>query len=279
MFTPRLIFYSHVTASFNYDYKLDQQKIFDAFSNRDYAIYDYMIELIDEASDEIGANKRFEDIKEESGDKEYRRKYGQIHQERNRMISTKQDVKDEIKRFRTLTQSNLWLPNKIDIQGNFKFTYELIESSIDLIFKIYKVIKLFIPYMYKKFTNKDFKDLEYETYKSQAFEKVNIERNIRNKLLHIKWFFKSIGYNHYEIWNYPSEDDVKKRDPIYYDKLKFYIPTIYCFGTYETHFYRMIQDELLKISETQSTEINNFLNPSYFKDEEMIGGDIDDINF
>jgi hypothetical protein len=41
----------------------------------------------------------------------------------------------------------------------------------------------------------------------------------------------------------------------------------------------MIQEELLNVSETQSTEINMFFNPSYFEDEDEMGGDIDDINF
>ena len=272
-------FYSHITASFNYDYDIEQQKIFEAYTLKDYAIYDFMVELIDEASDEIGANKRYEDVKEESGNKDYRRKYGQIHQERNRMITTKQDVKDEIKKFRTLTQSNLWLPSQIKVVGDFKFTYELISFLLQLGLSIYRFINIWIPYMYKRITDKNYKDIEYEVYKDNHFSTINIERKILNKLLHIKWFLKSIAYNTYEIWNYPSEDDVKKRDPIYYDKLKFYIPTIYCFGTYETHFYRMIQEELLNVSETQSTEINMFFNPSYFEDEDEMGGDIDDINF
>ncbi len=272
-------FYSHVTFSFNFNYKIEQQKIHDAYALKDYSIYDYMIELIDEASDEIGANKRYEDVKEEAGDKDYRRKFGQIHQERNRMITTKQDVRDEIKKFRSLTQSNLWLPKPIKVVGNYNFTFELINLFIAFSFSVYKLFRLFIPYLLKKILNTISKETTYEDYTKHYFETVNVERKILNKLLHIKWFLISIGFNKYEIWNYASEEDVKKRDSIYYDKLIFHIPTMYCFGTYDTHFYRIIQNELLAATQTKSSEINWYFNPGYFKDEDMMGGGVDDINF
>jgi hypothetical protein len=108
---------------------------------------------------------------------------------------------------------------------------------------------------------------------------VNIKRNADNKMHFIEAFLDSIGYNKYIIWDYPSEEDVKKRDPIYFDLMKFYIPTKYCFGTYDTHHYRIIQKELLDASQTESKEINWFINPNYFEVEAEIGGDKDDIHF
>jgi hypothetical protein len=271
-------FYSHITGNFNYDYKIENQKIFVAFEQNDYSIYDYMVELIDELSDELGANKRFEDVKEEDGDKDYRRKFGQIHQERNRLVTTKQDSRDELKKFRTLTQSNLWIPNKVEVTGTFRLLMSLITILYSLKVIIYEIFTIYLVYYFKKIlymTN----ETTLSEYKERRYNAINLKRNIQNKLLFIDWFLKSVGYNKYEIWNYPSEEDVKKRDPMFYDQLFFYIPTLYCFGTYETHFYRMIQAELLAATNTNSAEINWFLNPKYFNNEVENGGDKDDIDF
>ena len=90
-------FYSNVTHNFSLGLNIEWLKIREAYKNKDYAILDWMVILIDELTDEAGAMTYMDDLKDLAGAKEYRRKFGQIHQERNRMISTKQDVMDEVK--------------------------------------------------------------------------------------------------------------------------------------------------------------------------------------
>ena len=121
--------------------------------------------------------------------------------------------------------------------------------------------------------------MTYEEYKEVRYNAVNVKRNVQNRLFYIDAFLGSLGYNKYEVWNYPSEEDVKKRDPTYYDLQYFFIPTKYCFGTYDTHHYRMIQHELLQRTKENSKEINWFINPNYFEVEAEIGGDKDEILF
>jgi hypothetical protein len=307
-------FYSHVTGTMSYIYDIEQTKIHKAYELRNYAIYDYMIELIDEASDEIGANKRFEDVKEEDGDKDYRRKFGQIHQERNRQITTKQDVKDEKKKLRSLTQSNLWLPERVEQRGTSRFIIKAIEFVLSIFYFFYNIIMVRIPFIfYFKTENKMIKIVkyifliitiimtifnnnmmiilfliflkfnpgeEYLSYYEYHYKRINIKRTIDRFVLHIDWYLFSIGYNKYIVLNYYSEEDVKKRDPMCFEKLDFIIPIIYCFGTYDSWFYKTIQKELLNESTTQSKESNWFKKDKYFVNEEEKESDsIDDYSF
>ena len=256
-------FYSHITGNVSYKYDVKHQKIHTAFNEKDYSIYDYMIELVDEASDEIGASKRYEDVKEEDGDKDYRRKFGQIHQERNRIITTKQDVKDEIKKFRTLTQSNIYLPFKVEQRGQNKWIYNIIEFIYNVKFFFYKLFIVWLPFrLAKLFTHLDD---DYEEYQQAQWRSINYRRKQYNKLLHISWYLKSIGYNKYEIWDYPDENDVKKSNKEYFNRMIFYIPIKYCFGTYDTHHWKNIQRELLEHTKTESCEDNWFINMPYFE--------------
>jgi hypothetical protein len=269
-------FYSHITQNVSYDFNVNHRKIHKAYENKDYAIYEYMVLLIDESSDETGANKRFDDVKEEDGDKDFLRKFGQMFQEHNYLITTKQDVKDEIKKFRTLTQSNIWLPEKVQQKGYYKFIVTIMRMIYSIYLFFYSLIMVNLPYLFKKVFKKpvmiEIEDEVFERYidtldeyKEYHYKLKNLKRNIDNKLLHLDWFLFSISYNKYLVLNYQSEDDVKKKDPTMFNRQFYYIPTHFCFGTYDTHQYRNIQKELLDVTETKSQPINWFKETKYFE--------------
>lgn len=293
--------YSHITGSMSYQLDPEEFKINDSYNMRKYAIYDYMVMLVDEYSDDFSASARYDDMKETSGVKDYLRKFGQIHQERNRLITTKQDVKDEIKKLRNLTQSNLWIPIKVEQRGTSRMLYKFIKFIYSSWFRFYDLTIVLFRYIKQKhkisnillniliyitylifllpiylFTSYSF---EFPEFKEFDYKRINIKRHIEHRLLHIDWFLFSVGFNKYEMWNYASEEDVKKRDPSTYEKLMFYIPIQYCFGTYDTHYWSMIQKELLTHSQTVSNESNWFNKESYYKQEEDKGSENDDIEF
>jgi hypothetical protein len=270
-------FYSHITNSMSMDYDVGQQKINKAYENRNYSIYDYAVELIDEASDDVGANKRYEDVKEEDGDKDYRRKYGQIHQEYNRLITTKQEVKDEIKRFRQLTQSNLWMPVPLKVVNSRRTILRAITHVFNAFYFIYDVIVLRTSFYYLKI-RKMF-PYPFDDYKQYRYQKVNLKRRMDNYLMHVDWLLKSFSYNRYVLLNYADEEDVKKKNPDFYDQQVYYIPTIFCWGTYDTHYWRIIQEELMNRSKRSSKEDNVFDIKPYFQKEKESGDDKDDLVF
>lgn len=269
-------FYSHITQNISYDLNPNHRKIHVAYKQKDYSIYEYMVLLLDEVSDESGANKRFDDVKEEDGDKDFLRKFGQMFQEHNYLITTKQDVKDEIKKFRSLTQSNIWLPEKVQQKGYFNFILNIVSMVYSLFYFFYIIFMVDIPYLVKKlFKSEIIIEIQNEQevhkviesldeYKDYHYKLVNLKRTLDNKLLYIDWFLFSISYNKYLVLNYQSEDDVKKKDPTMFDKQFFYIPTQFCFGTYDTHYYRNIQKELLDQTTTRSDETNWFKQTKYF---------------
>jgi hypothetical protein len=253
--------YSHITSSISYDYEIKHQRIHEAFENSEYSIYDFMIEMIDEATDELGASKRFEDVKEERGDKDYRRKFGQIHQERNRMITTKQEAADEIKKMRVLTQSNLWIPKPVEQRGTGRIILAVATFIMNIPIFFYSFIVVSLSFLYYKYFKKY--QAPFEDFKEFMYKRRSFHRNIENLLYYVNMYLFSIGYNKYEIWVYRNADDVGLTEPL--EKMFYYIPIRYCFGTYDTHQYRNIQEELLSTTKSKSIEENLFKNEPYFK--------------
>lgn len=272
-------FYSNVTHTFSKELQTKWLGIREAYKNKDYAILDYMVLLIDETTDEAGAMSYLDDVKDEAGSKEYRRKFGQIHQERNRIITTKQDVMDEVKRYRNLTHSNLMIDEKVTVVGQYSWIYKIIEfiTNIPLIllymFKIYP--KVIIRTLLFVISFGFIKRIYIQDLKVYYYQKTGLKRNIENKLYYYKNFFTSIGYNHYYGYILKRAEDVEKSTADR-DEFTFYIPTTYCFGTYDTHHYKEMQEELLNISETTSSEINPFIKDPFFSKESQKNQEGDD---
>ncbi len=265
-------FYSHITYNYNLELNTRWLGIREAYKNKDYAILDYMVILIDETTDEAGAMAYLDDIKDEAGGKEYRRKFGQIHQERNRIITTKQDVMDEVKKYRNLTHSNLVIDQKVRVVGHHPIIYKVAEFITKLpllflyIFKIYpRLIGRNILFLMTFGRIQRHSKHDLITY---YFQKTGLKRNIENKLYYYKNFFTSTGYNHYYGYILKRAEDI---DKITADReeFSFYIPTIYCFGTYDTHYYKEMQKELLDNSQTVATESNPFIKNPFFSQDDV----------
>jgi len=257
-------FYSNVTHNFSMKLNLEWLKIREAYKNKDYAILDWMVILIDELTDEAGAMAYLDDIKDLAGAKEYRRKMGQIHQERNRIISTKQDVMDEVKKYRNLTHSNLVLEEKVSTVGNHMWIYHILEfiHGIPVWFLNTFVIKpKFIWSLIRR------KGLTYYDVYKPYHDKVGLIRNNESKLYYYKIFFDSIGYNKYYGFKLKRAEDIE-RVSSEKDEFKLYIPTYYCFGTYNTHYYSYMQKELLENSNTATSEVNPFVKKSFFNGDQ-----------
>jgi len=253
-------FYSYITHNFNLSLDMNWLRIREAHKNKDYAILDWMVELIDESTDELGAMKYLDDIKDESGQKEYRRKYGQIHQERNRIITTKQDVMDEIKKFRNLTHSNLVIDQKVSTLGNHMWIYHLIEFVYYIPVNLLKLFVINPIFLWSKITRKG---LSWHEIYDYYHHKTGLIRKQESKLYYYKMFFQSIGYNRYQGYELKRAEDIEKvsADRDYFD---LYIPTRFCWGTYNTHYYAPMQEDLLKNSNTHTSEVNPFEKLSFF---------------
>lgn len=259
-------FYSHITRNYNMNLETDWLKIREAYQKKNYAIYDWITLLIDELTDEAGAMEYLNDVKDESGGKEYRRKFGQIHQERNRIITTKQDVMDEVKKYRNLTHSNLVIDEKVKIVGNHMWIYNIFEYLLMKRIKTIRFIKIFPRFIWSKLRREG---LSLSDIEDEYRNRVGKYRKIENKLYYIKHFFKSIGYNRYYGFIIKRAEDIE-RSKADRDEFAMYIPTVYCFGTYDTHLYKTMQNELLSKSQVISSEVNSFDEKKYFQKSEAI---------
>lgn len=253
-------FYSNITHEFSYYLNSEWLKIRDAFKNKEYAILDWMVILIDELTDEAGAMSYLDDIKDLAGAKEYRRKMGQIHQERNRIISTKQDVMDEVKKYRNLTHSNLVLDEKVKTVGNHKWIYSIIKFIYYIPIKLLTILVIRPIFIYSFIFRKN---QTYDDIYTHYHNKVGLIRRQESKLYYFQMFFESIGYNKYVGFDIKRAEDIEKSTADR-DYFKLYIPTVYCWGTYDTHYYSPMQKELLSISQVTSTEVNPFIKKSFF---------------
>lgn len=261
--------YSRITNTYSMKYKLDWQRIREAYTSSDYAISDYAVELIDESTDALGASAWRDEEKDESGAKEYRRKYRHIHEERNRMIDARQDKSDMIKRFRTLTQSHIQLMG-VEYVNDYKFMYAFIRFILRLPLVPYKLYLRFLWFGYFKWKNKGMSFNEFEDFK---YNSGNLERDIENLLFHFEMYFKSISHINVYAKHYHNVDDVGKQDETLFDKLIMYFPIKWAFGTYEQFAFNYIQDELLARSNTKNEESNIFDKKSFFGSNTEKGGD------
>ena len=260
-------FYSHITGNMSHFLNVEDFKINESFGSQSYSINDYMVLLIDEVTDEQGAQKRLENVKEDDGQKDYYRKFGQIHQERNRLITTKQESADQIARLRRLTQSNCWIDEKVSQYGSMRLLLALITSFFNIFYFFYSIIFVVIPFAFKKLTRKT--DITLEDYKDVHYRSINLKRKLDNKLLYIDWYLFSMSYNKYVIHIYDKADDVGKHDTTLFKKHVLIIPIYMCFGTYETHFWKNIQKEQLQNSTVRSKETNWFHRDKYFEKKEL----------
>lgn len=256
--------YSHITGKFNYTYDLNDQKIYLAYQKGEFAIYKYMVEMIDEASDDIEAEKWREE--KDSGAKEYRRKYAHIFEETNRMITIKQDSSDEIKKFRSLHQSNLYIIEKVDQRGTGRDLFAIIKTILYIPVSFYKLrLKMAFGFKYMIHFIRTREKLDYGQFESTRYAMINIQRKIDNKLYYVDMFLKRIAFNRFHVLNYPSEEDVGKRDPVYYTEMTLYIPTIYCWGVFDHIEYKTIYEDLMNVSNKHANEVNYYVRENYFE--------------
>lgn len=241
--------YSQVTGNFNLYYDVDNQKINEAYLNKSYDIEDYMIELLDELTDEFGASKRYYDMKEEDGAKEYRRKLGHLHQETNRIITTKQDASDEIKKYRTLNNTEVEILKKVKLIGNKK----RIQDTLDLFIKIcyfLRNIRVFFNWLFKKKLRKDIGFFDY----LDKLKNINsFTKQLERKVYFFKKLLDSKGYCKFPTRVFTSNKDIESSSN--YHKITFIIPAMYCFGTYNNFEFNFIQKDLLTQSKAYSVEV------------------------
>lgn len=284
-------FYSPITGTYNMNLETDWLKIREAYAKKNYAIHDWMTLLIDELTDEAGAMEYLSDVKDEQGGKEYRRKFGQIHQERNRMITTKQDVMDEVKKFRNLTHSNLVVEEKVQMVGNFMWIYRIIayftNQKISML-RFFRVLPRFLRGRLKALVLNPFRFLlkkplltwlTLDEISEDYRNRVGRYRNIENRLYYVEQFFKSIGYNRYVGYKIKRAEDIE-RAKADRDEFTFYIPTYMCFGTYDTHLYKEYQKDLLERSNVISHEVNSYRDKQHLKAKvDVIQEGVDDLAF
>lgn len=244
--------FSRITGKFNLEYNTEVQKINESVLTGDYNIGDYLVELADEHTDEYGSAKYYDDIKDESGAKEYLRKYGHLHRETNRFITTKQDVADEIKKYRKLTQSNIDIQEKVNIVGGYQILKKVLIFPLKILLFIVKFSTIFIPRVFSLIVNffkfKKKKELiPYYKYCDIKMSEVSFKRTLKNIIYYVDSFFNQFSYCVYETKLFYKESDV---DKVNSDALtfKFFIPITYCFGTYDTFEFNYLQDELLENS-------------------------------
>ncbi|MGE4320999.1 MAG: hypothetical protein AB7E61_06100 [Acholeplasmataceae bacterium] len=269
-------FYSHITAAYSMILDMDWMKIKNAYSKKSYSIYKYMVLLADEVTDEIPADGYLKDMQDQSGNKEFRRKFGQLFEETSWFITTKQDILDEVKKYRNLTQSNLIVEEKVK-QIGYKWLEKLIVSFYSSYLSTYRVMKIW-PRFFYQFLRHPIKSifkkekLTFDELEEIKFNQVSTYRSRENFIYYIHQFFTSIRFNKYLTVKLRKAEDIEK---ITADResFSFIIPTVDCFGTYDTHYYRFIQDELLKQSHTETSESNPFIKKSYFKTSSNVKGD------
>lgn len=258
--------YSRVTGNYNMKFDLKWHNIKQAYLNKKYYIENYAVELLDESSDELSAGNWREFDKDETGAKEYRRKYRHLHKENNRMIDTRQDSSDMVKRFRTLTQTHLETvsTNFINVFKELEIIYQFIINSK---IKIYKLFKLYIPYFFYRIKRLR-SGMSYFQYYDIKYARVNYLRSKDNLSLYFSWFLKSLGYVKIDLKKYHKYDDVGKSDPSFYDPIKLYFPVSWTFGTYEQFAFSEMQRQLNKTVHNNYAEVNVFFKPDFFEKAE-----------
>ena len=245
--------YNRITGNYSFLLETRWLEVKNAYDKKDFGIDDYMVLFIDEITDDKGASTWTQDAKDESGYKEYLRKFGQYHQERNRLISTKQDALDEVKKNRNLTQSNIHMTSKVQTIHTFRSIYQIIKLSFAVKLFMYKTwihLKFLWKVTRKPKMIKGFKS-HLALFLDKQFSRINYERNVMNRLFFWDQFLFSFGYNVYQMKNYADVDDVGKKDEG--DEFVLIAPVIYGFGTYETH---LAKHDFKQLKERSTTVIN-----------------------
>lgn len=265
-------FYSHTTGNYNLDLDVNWLSIKNAYKNKDYAILDWVVILIDELTDEASSGMWQQDLQDLSGAKDYRRKFGQIHQERNKIISTKQDVLDEIKKFRNLTHSHLHLDHQVYTIGNYNVLYNFIDSMFRIKHFLFKNLYLKPKFYIKKILRiEDYKQVSFSRYYDYFLNESNMLRKDNNYLFYLKEFLLSIGFNVYNGRVLERAEDIEKANAES-EIFTLTIPTIDCWGVYDTHLFKSMQTDLLDNSNTIAKEVIPIKNESFFEETYIDSG-------
>lgn len=272
-------FFSPLTMKMNIHFNVSSVEIKNLEKQKEYSIYDYMVLIHDEASDDRSAMKWHSQI--ESGAKEYRSKFGHIHKETNRFINIKQDGSDEVAKERSLIQSHVEIQSQLTQVFLNNKLYRFLEKLYGFKLKFYFFRKYKLPY-FKYFLSNLFKErISFEEFfYGSKYLIPNKIRNLDHKLLFIKRWLSSLRYNVYHIKIYSNEEDIGKKSPEYYEEHQLVIPSIYCF-TYPKFEFESIQDELLSMSTTRASEVNLFDKPKYFNTSFVSDTEsgVDDVEF
>ncbi len=260
--------FNRITGNYSFQLETRWLEVRNAYDKKDFGIDDYMILFIDEITDDKGASMWTQDAKDESGYKEYLRKFGQYHQERNRLISTKQDAFDEVRKNRNLTQSNIHMMSKVKTIHTNRFIFRLIQmtySSKLFMYKSWINFKFILKVIRSPKMIKGFKS-HRAMFMDKEFSSVNYERNVMNRLFFWDQFLFSFGYNVYQMKNYADVEDVGKKDEG--EEFVLVAPVIYGFGTYETHLAKHDFKQLKERSTTVINESNPYDIKGRFNSEE-----------
>lgn len=258
-------FYSRITGSVNLDYDISNQDLYKVFESGEYFIEDYLVELIDEAQDDnSAANWRQQ---EETGRKQYRNKFRHIHEQNNRMIGIKQDASDEVKKQRSLYQTNILITSDMENIFIYEKLYKMIKWFYSFEDSLYRIVSVQLPYAIYWLKNiLSYEKISYDSYFRRKYRKPSVLRNVDNRLLYVKWFLASLNYNVFYVSIASNPDDLETETKA--RKARLVIPAIYCF-TYPRFEFNDIQTALMsKSTKEQSIERNLFKNPNFFKIEE-----------
>lgn len=267
-------FYSRVTNTMNLDYEITQQDIYNVIKSGDYFIEDYLVEVIDEAQDDNAAELWRE--QEKTGRKQYRNKYRHIHEQNNRMISIKQDESDEVRKQRSLYQTNLKLVDGVQVKFIYRFVFNILQWIYRIEDAPYRIFRLRLPYMFYYLKHLlSYDKYSFDAYCEARYDKPSITRDVDHNLMFLKWFLESLNYNVFTVQLAEDTDDLGKESKT--ETFKLVIPSIYCF-TYPRFEFNQIQTDLLsKSNKDGSVERNLFKNPEFFnieKEKEVISDDI-----
>ena len=254
--------YSRVTNNYSYELNSEWLEIHNANKNQNYSLEPYMIIIYDEVTDNKGAMAYLDDRNDESGHKEFLRKFGQYFKETSYYITTKQDVLDEIKRLRKLVQTNIELVTKVRPVGTFNNIYALVEKSTQFKLVLYKLKKRFKFFFKVVLSPKIFRLRQHkEAFNQTSYNKVNRERNVFNRLFFWKKMFFSLGYVLYELRIHQDSDKQEKDSEV----MQLVFPLLYAFGTYNTHLANKDHNYLSKHSKSELKESNPYDQESRFE--------------
>lgn len=260
--------YNRITGNYSFQLETRWLEVRNAYNNMDFGIDDYMILFIDEITDDKSASMWNQDAKDESGYKEYLRKFGRYHQERNRLLSTKQDAFDEVRKNRNLTQSNIHLSERVKTTNTNRLLFALVSLPIRFRICLYKgftVFRFLLKVLIRPKMIKGFKQ-HFAAFYDYNFARINFERNMMNRIFFWDQFLFSFGFNVYKIKNYDDIEEVGKKD--LGEEFVVITPTIHGFGTYETHLAKHDFKQLKQRSKTVIKESNPYDIKSRFNSEE-----------